>query len=121
MDFSALGVHGTASAGPGGDIDAHGAARYRIHKAPDRVRPTSSPWIYVQFSKHYRLATFACAFNTLRVLHPCNTLALETGGHCVGLASMEAKHQQGECKQECLHVDCECFEVTDSWALIIGI
>ena len=72
----------------------------------------------MQFSKHYRFATFACAFNALRVLRPCSTYALETGGHFVGLASMEAQRQQGECKQEGLHVDCECFEVTDRGALI---
>ena len=41
-----------------------------------------------------RFATFACASNALRVLHPCNTLTLETGGH---LASTVSRSARGAC------------------------
>ena len=112
-----------ATAVPGGNNQIRcngGACSCHIYITPDCVHPTCSPWMEVQFFINYWLPTFGSALNTLRVLGlPCNTLALETWGHFVGLAPMQAQHQQGECKREGLHVDCECFEVTDRGALIL--
>ena len=62
--------------------------------------------------------TFDCALNALRVLLIWITFALDTRCHSIGIASMEAQHQQGESKLEELHVGCGCPEVTDRGALI---